>query len=93
MELGRSKIPGTKRQWTTLETIIRSVLAGKILESDVKKLKEIGDSLIAKGAEALILGCTELPLVFPKKCSLPVYNCVEILAMALLRKYYAHTNE
>lgn len=92
-EYGISAIIPSKRQWTTLETIIRSVLAGKILESDVKKLKEIGDSLIAKGAEALILGCTELPLVFPKKYEIPVYNSLEILAMALLRKYYAHTNE
>lgn len=82
-----------KRQLTILETIIRNVLAGKILERDTKKLKVIGDNFIAKGSEAIILGCTELPLVFPKRYSLPVYNCVEILAMALLRKYYAYTNE
>lgn len=92
-EYGISAIIPSKRQLTTLETIIRNVLAGKILERDTKKLQMIGDSLITKGAEALILGCTELPLVFPKRYSLPVYNPAEILAMALLKKYYAKANK
>ncbi len=87
-EYGISVLVPSKRQLAILETIIRNVLAGKILERDTKKLQTIGDSFITKGVEALILGCTELPLVFPKRYSLPVYNCVEILAMALLRRYY-----
>lgn len=87
---GISVLVPSRRQLTVLEKIIRNVLAGKILERDTKKLKEIGDSFIAKGSEAIILGCTELPLVFPRRYSLPVYNCVEILAMALLQKYYAN---
>lgn len=85
---GISTLVPSKRQLITLETIVRNVLAGKILKSDTNKLKEIGDSLIAKGAEGIILGCTELPLIFPKNYSLPTYNSVEILAMALLKKYY-----
>lgn len=89
---GVSTLVPSKRQLTTLETIIRHVLAGKILKSDTKKLKEIGDGLITKGAEAIVLGCTELPLVFPGSYSVPVYNSVEILAMALLKRYYAEVN-
>lgn len=72
-----------------LEKVIRNVLKGKILETDSKKLALIADSLKGKRAQGIILGCTELPLVFPKYYSLPVYNSVEILAMALLKKYYA----
>ncbi len=70
------------------ENIIRNVLKGKILDTDNKKLELIADSLKKNGAQGIILGCTELPLVFPRKYSLPVYNCLEILAMALLKKYY-----
>ncbi|KKS80392.1 MAG: hypothetical protein UV54_C0007G0001, partial [Candidatus Beckwithbacteria bacterium GW2011_GWA2_43_10] len=38
--------------------------------------------------EAIVLGCTELPLVFPKNYSLPVLNTLEILGRALLKRYY-----
>lgn len=67
-----------------LEKIIRNVLKGKILKSDTNSLVKIANSLKAKGVEAIILGCTELPLVSPKEYSLPVYNSLKILAMALL---------
>lgn len=87
-----TEIPSQK-QIIMLERAIRNVLSGKILEVDAKQLEKIANNLKLKGAEAVILGCTELPLVFPKRYPLPVYNSVKILAMALLRKYYAHTNE
>lgn len=72
----------------TLESVIRNIIAGKLLKSDTRKLLRVADSLKKQGAEAIILGCTELPLVFPKKYSLPVYNSVKILAQTLLHKYY-----
>ena len=75
-------------QIETLEEVIRNIIAGEIKNSDTRKLKQISDSLKKRGARAIILGCTELPLVFPKKYFLPIYNSVEILAKALLRKYY-----
>ncbi|KKQ33678.1 MAG: Aspartate racemase [Candidatus Nomurabacteria bacterium GW2011_GWA1_37_20] len=80
-------IPKRKEQ-ALLEKIIRNVLRGKIAEQDRQKLVSVSDSLKQRGAQAIILGCTELPLIFPEKYVLPVYNSVEILAMALLQKYY-----
>lgn len=71
-----------------LEDVIRNVLKGKINKREEVRLKNVADSLKKRGAEGIILGCTELPLVFPLKYELPVYNSLEILAMALLRKYY-----
>lgn len=76
------------RQIRILEQIIRNVLAGKLLKQDTEKLIKIANYLKKIGAEGVILGCTELPLVFPRKYALPVYDSIEILAMALLRKYY-----
>lgn len=78
----------TEKQIDELERVIRNVLGGRITEEDRFSLRAIADTLKAKGVDSIILGCTELPLVFPKKYSLPVYNCLEILAMALLKKYY-----
>lgn len=78
----------TPNQINILERVIRNVVAGKILQKDQVALKKVTDSLRSKGAKAIILGCTELPLVFPKDYILPVYNAVEILSKALLRIYY-----
>jgi aspartate racemase len=83
----RTIVPNYTEQ-SIVEKIIRNVLVGKVLKSDSKKLYIIADSLKRRGATGILLGCTELPLVFPKKYSLPVYDSVEILAMALLQKYY-----
>lgn len=78
----------SKKQMTILERIIRNVLCGKLFKSDTRQLEKIANSLKTRGGEAIILGCTELPLVFPKEYPLTIYNCLEILAMALLSKYY-----
>lgn len=89
--LGKRKIESiipTYTQIKSLDKIIRNVIAGKILKSDTKKLFVIANSLKKRGAESIILGCTEVPLIFPKNFPLPVFNSVEILSMALLRKYY-----
>lgn len=75
-------------QINVLETVIRNVIAGKLLKSDTRKILKIADSLKNQGAEAIILGCTELPLVFPKKYFLPVFNSTLVLSKALLRNYY-----
>lgn len=78
----------TKTQINILEKIIRNIIAGKLLKVDTEKLKEIADYLDKKGAEGIVLGCTELPLVFPQKHSSPLFNSVKILSFALLHKYY-----
>lgn len=78
----------SEKQIQTLEKVIRNVIAGKMLASDTIKLRNIAISLQKKGAQGIILGCTELPLAFPKSFSVPVFNSVEILAMSLLRNYY-----
>lgn len=76
------------KQTLDIEKIIRNIVAGKRLSRDTKKLATIATSMRKKGAQGIILGCTETPLVFPKKIQIPVFNSVEILSMALLRKYY-----
>lgn len=78
----------SKEQIVIMESIIRNILKGEKATEDKRSLIKIADDLRKKGAEGIILGCTELPLIFPNKYSLPIYNSLEILARALLRKYY-----
>lgn len=85
---GIEVIVPTEKEQGFFEKIVNNVLEEKIIIKDQLLLKLVANSLKKKGAEAIILGCTELPLVFPKKYSLPIYNSVEILAIALLSKFY-----
>lgn len=69
------------------ERIIREVIAGKsvgneLLVSRVKKF------IKKEHLEGIILGCTELPLVFPKEKFVNVIDCLDVLANKLLKKYY-----
>ncbi len=85
---GISVVVPSKEQIEIMEKVIRNVLKGKKITEDRRSLIKIADSLRVKGAKGIILGCTELPLLFLTKYSLPIYNPVEILALELLRKYY-----
>lgn len=90
-ELNKYKIRAivpNKSQIRKLNQIIRNVIKGQADEKDLSVLLSIADCLKKRGAEAIILGCTELPLIFPLQYKIPVYNSVEILSMALLRRYY-----
>lgn len=77
-----------KTELEDLEEVIRKVIAGEIQRSDKTTLVKIAKSLEERGSEGIILGCTELPLIFPKKFSVPIFNSLEILARALLKEYY-----
>lgn len=68
--------------------MIRRVIAGKSKKTDKIKLVEIANSLKEKGTGGIILGCTELPLIFPKKFDIPVFDSLEILARSLLKEVY-----
>lgn len=69
-----------------LEKIIRNVIAGLASNKDKIIISSIANNLVKRGAQGIILGCSELPLIFPKKQNFPVFNSLEILAMALLKK-------
>lgn len=74
-----------------LGQIAKNIVAGKY-DNATNQTVQISDYLKSCGAEGIILGCTELPLVFPKKYSLPIFDSLEILANALLKKYFVGIN-
>ena len=78
----------TVNEQKTVEKVIRNVLAGKSTTKDKEALIWIANNLRKRGARGIILGCTELPLIFPKDFPLPVFDSIEILARGLLKKFY-----
>lgn len=63
-----------------LNKIILHVMAGQSGISDTTVAMGIINNLISKGAEAIILGCTELPLAIDQSASsVPVLNSNEII--------------
>ena len=82
--------PNTTQQ-ALLETAIRSVIAGEPDYELQTELTAIADSLVTKGAGAIILGCTELPLIFPKvSLDVPVLDCLETYADAVIDRHYLY---
>jgi len=75
----------------TLGKIISEIVGGNY--KNTKQIIKITNNLKSHGAKGIILGCTELPLIFPKKYSLPVFDSLDILANALLEKYYNTNNQ
>jgi len=79
-----------KAQQDELSAIIHDVIAGKASREEALRLKAIAKGLIDKDAEGIILGCTELPLIFPKgEVKYPTFDCLELLTDELLKRYYA----
>lgn len=65
------------------EVIYNELCLGKIEQSSKNRFKEIINSLIKNGAEGIILGCTEIPLLIKQEdFGFPIFNTTEIHAKA-----------
>lgn len=64
-------------------TIIHELLKGVLKEDSKGRFLEIMNKLHSKGAEGIILGCTEIPLlVKPNDTELPLFDTLTIHALA-----------
>jgi aspartate racemase len=68
-----------------VQPAIDLIKAGKIMESQVLLMKTI-HSLIDRGAEAIVLGCTELPLSIgiDNVEDIPIVNSIDSLVQAVI---------
>lgn len=85
--LGITVVLPEEKEIAKLGFIIKRIVSGKRSKKDTIALEEIAKGLLSRKAEAIILGCTELPLLLLKKFRVPVLNTLEILAEACLGKY------
>lgn len=64
-------------------TIMTELEKAILRDETRKKYLEIMDSLVKRGAEGIILGCTEIPLLIKQSdCSIPVFDTTTLHAMA-----------
>ena len=81
----------TRNQQKTITKIILNILKGKKSVKDTLTLKSIIISLQNKGAEAVILGCTELPLILSTiDCDTNLIDTTEIIARKVIEKAKAN---
>ncbi|MFH1409055.1 MAG: amino acid racemase [Nanoarchaeota archaeon] len=66
--------------------IIMNILSGKILDSDKQMLLNIMNELVERGAEAVVLGCTDLPiLIHPEDTAIKLIDTIQVLAESTIR--------
>ena len=89
-ELQRKNIVLTKpdqKQQGALTKIIMNILNGNKSEDDRAELVFMIDQLKCQGAEAVILGCTDLPLLVSQEdISMPVIDTIKVSAAAAVRE-------
>jgi aspartate racemase len=74
-------IPDPKNREVVHNVIYKELISGIIKDSSREKFKKIIKDLEEKGAEGVILGCTEIPLLIKDKdCEIPVFDTTQLHA-------------
>ncbi len=83
----RWSIPGGEDREEINRIIFEELVYGRFLKDSRERLIEIIDEFRRMGCDAVVLGCTELPLIIGEDDSpLPILDSTRILARAALRE-------
>ncbi|MBU1112161.1 MAG: aspartate/glutamate racemase family protein [archaeon] len=86
-------IPDSSGRDRVHRVIYDELCNGQINETSKRDFQRIINSLKRQGAEGIVLGCTEIPLLIKKEhSSLPIYDTTKIHAMAAI-DYALRDNE
>jgi aspartate racemase len=68
-----------------LMSLITAIKAGNQGEDIRQSMQASANALVEQGADAIIAGCTEIPIVFEgENCSVPVIGSTNVLAQCTL---------
>jgi aspartate racemase len=82
-----SQIPGETDREKINEIIFKELVNGIFLETSRLYLNEVAEKLKERGCDAVVLGCTEIPLIVrPDDTPLPTLDSTRLLARAALMK-------
>jgi len=74
------------------DIIYRELVAGEVREQSRAVYRDIIARLVARGAQAIILGCTEIMLLVAEKDSaVPLFDTTTLHAMAAVDRALAST--
>ncbi len=63
--------------------IVGELVRGRFLETSRAFYRDAAAGLVARGAEGLIMGCTEIPLLMqPEDCAVPLFDTTTLHALA-----------
>jgi len=72
-----------------LDKVILHIMSGSTTEDDLSQIKIICSRLIDEGSQAIVLGCTELPLAISQSdLNIPIFGSTALLSDAALKKAY-----
>ncbi len=78
-------VPSPDDQAAIYKIIVEELFQGKILDQSKHQYIDIIDKLKNKGAEGVVLGCTEIPLLIRQEdCSIPIIDTAKIHAESAL---------
>jgi len=79
--------PTTQTERDYVQSVVKNELGKGIVNEDSKKaFVEIGNELIRNGAQGIILGCTEIPLLLTQDdFSVPVFDTTKIHVNAIVQ--------
>jgi len=84
----RAIIPDESIERDYVMKAIARIKAGETSRESEDLLAAAGAHLEARGAQVLVLGCTEIPLAFnPARAKVPVVNATRVLAEAAIRTF------
>jgi len=76
-------VPGAEERGQIQRIIIEELCRGRFLDGARTVHREIFTRLVARGAEGIVLGCTEIPLlVGPDDASVPIFDTTALHALA-----------
>lgn len=74
-------IPGNDERQIVHDIIYNELVVGKIIKHSKEEFKKIIKNLELNGAEGVILGCTEIPLLIKQEdCDIPIFDTTTIHA-------------
>ena len=83
----RSEIPDEPDREKINEIIFKELVNGVFPEASRLYFNEVADKMKARGCDAVVLGCTEIPLIVrPDDTPLPTLDSTRLLARAALKK-------
>lgn len=81
------EIPDLEDRERINNIIFKELVNGIFPEASRLYLNEVTEKLKARGCDAVVLGCTEIPLIVrPDDCPLPTLDSTRLLARAALKK-------
>ncbi len=80
-------IEPSKEQIEQLEAMIRRTIAGSD-ENDSLLLHSFAQEMLTAGCDGVILGCTELPIIYGRTKDARIVDSIDICARRLLHEYY-----